>query len=822
MADIRFDFGFDDLDKLQAILKELQKSAKDIQKSMQTTGKTVSSDVEGLKKYATATKTISNEKKKLTTIEKEELRIKNRLETVNAKIKLSNTTEAQLLRQKEKQLRAINTQLRTGGANTNTWTKALGSFQFKFNALGNIASSVTSLISRSFNKAIRDAVKIIVDFDQAMADVKAITKATTKEFEQLRESAKALGGTTKFTATQVALLQKEYGKLGFSTKEILKAQAATLDLASATGSDLARSAEVAGSTVRGFRLNASETQRVVDVMADSFTSSALDIERFAESMKYAAPIAAEAGVSIEEVTAMLSVLADAGIHGSMAGTALRNIFSQLVGEGGNLQTKLKNLAKEGLTLAGAEDEVGKRAQTALLVLMNQIREIPKLTEQYNNAAGAAQQMADVQLDTLQGKVTILKSAWQGLILEMSDSKDNFDGIKGAINLLTASMNSLANAAANESLLAFGNTVFGGIQRRELRWMERQIIKVTEEIVNMEQPTINLGETIKGVWDNIKNLPRNIWNEIVPTDEAIVNTKELPKVLKILTDEQRKFTDEEQGWYDEILRSIGVIFPMTKDELDILADVYDEMNASISESTIKSKEETDAAILESTIKRTEEEIEAEEKLKKKRQDAVIASFDSASNIVSRYGSLVEAQKQKELSTVGDNAAKRLEIEKKYAKKQQGIAISESLINVAGGITKTFYEWGFPLGIPFAAALAAAGALEIATIKSQKFAKGGMINGEPHSRGGVNIEAEGGEYVINKRSTSKYKDLVEAINRDDQIRIIDAMSRDRKISLNNIGDPYNRKIYELMRSQERYGEDKEHYIIHKGNHIMKIKK
>ena len=255
--------------------------------------------------------------------------------------------------------------------------------------------------------------KVAADFEQSMAKVKAVSGATGAEFKKLEDNAKALGSTTRFTASEVSALQLEYAKLGFSSDEITKVTEATLNLAQATGSDLAQSAEVAGATLRGFGLDASETQRVTDVMAESFSSSALDMASFQNSMKYVAPVAKAAGVSIEETTAMLARMADSGIKGSQAGTSLRMIFQQLAAGGGDVTEKLSALASEGLTLDAAFDEVGRRAQTALLVLGENEDQTKKLTTAFENSTGAAKAMADIMDNTAEGAMKRMNSALEG-------------------------------------------------------------------------------------------------------------------------------------------------------------------------------------------------------------------------------------------------------------------------------------------------------------------------------------------------------------------------------------------------------------------------
>jgi len=314
------------------------------------------------------------------------------------------------------------------------------SFQTGLTNLGS-ALGVTFGASTIYS-GLRYGIGIIADFEASMSEVKAITMATGKEFEDLKKNALDLGAATKFTAKEVSQLQVAYGRLGFTTKEILNATKATLDLAAATGEDLAKSADVAGSTVRAFNFDASETQRVADVMAKSFNESALGLENFSEAMKYVAPVAANAGISLEQTTALLGVLADAGIRGSQAGTSLRKIISDL-GQGAApvLSKRLKEMAAAGLSGADAMDEVGRTAYTSLLVLSQNTAKVDKATESYKNATGAVSEMARIMQDNLTGDVTKLTSAFDGLILKLS-------GGTGILRDMTQGITSLINVSNN--------------------------------------------------------------------------------------------------------------------------------------------------------------------------------------------------------------------------------------------------------------------------------------------------------------------------------------------------------------------------------------
>jgi len=257
-------------------------------------------------------------------------------------------------------------------------------------------------------------------FEAEMSKVKAVSGATAEEFKALSDNAKDLGASTMFTAREVAQLQTEFAKLGFTATEITKVTESTLALAQASGSDLARAAEVAGSTLRAFGLDASETGRVTDVMATSFSSSALDMETFANSMSFVAPVAKSAGMSIEETSAMLAVLANAGIKGSKAGTALRRIISEIGATGKPVSEALKDLATQGIGLADAKDEVGRSAQSALLILSEGVDQIKPLTTEFENSAGAAKEMADIMGDNAFGASKRLESAMEGLGISIGE------------------------------------------------------------------------------------------------------------------------------------------------------------------------------------------------------------------------------------------------------------------------------------------------------------------------------------------------------------------------------------------------------------------
>ena len=285
------------------------------------------------------------------------------------------------------------------------------------------------------------ATKRGAEFAKALSGLEAVTGATNAEMNQLSNSAKALGSSTQFTSKEVVQLQTEFAKLGFTTKEILNATKSTLDLAASLDVGLGQAATIAGSTLRAFGLQTSETQRVVDVMAASTSSTALDFDALRESLKLVAPTSRAMNVSIEETTAMLGVLADNGLKGSIAGTGLSKTFIELNKKGIPLNEALKQVANSSDQLNTAIDLVGVVGSKSLLTLANNAPKIDTLTESFQNSAGAANELAETRLDNLAGDTTKLSSAWEGFLLSIEDGTGIFNTIaRGIVQATTALLN----------------------------------------------------------------------------------------------------------------------------------------------------------------------------------------------------------------------------------------------------------------------------------------------------------------------------------------------------------------------------------------------
>ncbi len=268
-------------------------------------------------------------------------------------------------------------------------------------------------------------------FAKQLSTLRAVSGASNEEMEALSESAKKLGSSTQFTAVEVAQLQTEYAKLGKTTPEILAATEATLDLAASLEVGLAEAATLAGSVVNSFGLQASDTQRVVDVLAKSTSSSSLDFNLLTESLKLAAPIARATGKSIEETAGLLGVLADNGVKGSIAGTGLSKVMSELNKKGLTFEEAYSKVNNSTDKLGVAQELVGEIGAKSLLNLANSEEAIGKLTTTLENSGGAAKAMAEIRLDNLEGDTTKLSSAWEGFLLSLEDGNGIFTQISRA-------------------------------------------------------------------------------------------------------------------------------------------------------------------------------------------------------------------------------------------------------------------------------------------------------------------------------------------------------------------------------------------------------
>lgn len=330
------------------------------------------------------------------------------------------------------------------------------------------------------------AIKVGSDFETQMSRVQAISGATGAELEELKDLAVQLGADTAFSAKEAAEGMENLASAGFSTSEIIQAMPGMLDLAASSGEDLASSADIAASTLRGFGFDASEAAHVADVLAANAANTNAAVADTGEAMKYIAPVAHTMGVSLEECAAAIGIMADAGIKGSQAGTTLRGALTRLAKPTDDMQETMDELGlsfydSEGkmksLTeitemlqdkMAGLTDEqkqsalvtlFGQESLSGMLALMDRgADDLAEMTEGYMNCNGAAQEMAETMQNNLQSQIEQLIGSFESMgIAVYEDIKEPLTETVKTLNDMSDAMLTAFNEDGLEGLVTeFGN------------------------------------------------------------------------------------------------------------------------------------------------------------------------------------------------------------------------------------------------------------------------------------------------------------------------------------------------------------------------------
>lgn len=299
-------------------------------------------------------------------------------------------------------------------------------------------------------RAFASGVKIIADFEKANSVLAGVLGKTVGEIKALSNSAEMLGRSTAYTATQVTGLQTELAKLGFGEGQIMSMQKAILDFATAMGVELADAAAFTGSTLRTFGLRASDTEDALNVLAVASDKSALGFSKLNTAMPIVGPVAKSIGLDIRDTASLLGVLANSGFDASSAATALRNIFLYLADSSSKLSKAigkpvktlpdlldgLDKLKKQGLSVGEALELTDKRAVAAFTTLVEGTASARDLRAALEDVNGAIDEKAQAQIDNIKGSVELLKSAWEGFILGMQNSKG---AIKSVLDWLTEAL-----------------------------------------------------------------------------------------------------------------------------------------------------------------------------------------------------------------------------------------------------------------------------------------------------------------------------------------------------------------------------------------------
>jgi TP901 family phage tail tape measure protein len=369
-------------------------------------------------------------------------------------------------------------------------TRASQAYQRQQQTAGNLAGKGAAAVAGGAGALYAGARMMTpgVEFDASMSRVQAITRLDkgdpdkAKQLQGLRNQSRELGGSTTFTAGQAADAQGYLGMAGFDPKAIKAAMPGMLNLAAAGGAELAQTADIASNIMSGLGMTADQMDKLGDVLVGTFTRSNTNLQMLGDTMKYAAPMAKTYGVELEVAAAMAGKLGDAGLQGSMGGTALSSIMNRLAAPpksaqkalaqlkiktadaNGNLRQmpdilkeiydKTKSLGtaqKGGLFKAIAGEEAVKGM--AQLVEQAGIGELQKLIATLRQTQGEAGKTSRVMADNLKGDLTTLSSAWQDLGIELEEQQDG--PLRSLAQTITGIIRSVKSWAAENPKLAAG-------------------------------------------------------------------------------------------------------------------------------------------------------------------------------------------------------------------------------------------------------------------------------------------------------------------------------------------------------------------------------
>lgn len=382
------------------------------------------------------------------------------------------------------------------GAEISDFSRAMSEVESKMSAVGAKLSGAGQAMATTFGAAggaiaagLGLAVNKSMDFESQISRVGAIAGASGKELDALRDSALELGASTSKSASEVAIAQEGLAALGFTATDVIAAMPGVISAAESSGADMAQTAEVMASALNIFGLEAAESTRVADILAQTANMSAADINDMGYALKYAGPVAANLGVSMEELSASIGIMTNAGLDGSSAGTALRAGLLSLLnpseqnskmmeamgvqmtdanGKFIGLSGVVKNLGESmnGMTdaqkTATLASLVGTEASSGFLALMNAgPAEIDKFTTSLENSGGASATAAAAMKDNLKGALEELGGAFETAQITIGTT------LTPAIQLVASLLTGLANAFNNlspgmQQFIAIGAAVTAGV------------------------------------------------------------------------------------------------------------------------------------------------------------------------------------------------------------------------------------------------------------------------------------------------------------------------------------------------------------------------
>lgn len=446
------DGGRKEMLALDRQMKDLQSSTKRTRtelKNLEKAGKT------GSQEYQNLTKTLKDQEKTLTECREKYNKLRDAVSLENKTLaelrnhlKLTQTALSKAVPGTEN-WKKLNAEVQQTKARLKELTSQSGQTKGALEKLSSVKAGALAAFAAIAGavRGVARAFQKIVDFEQANVNLSTIIGKNVKDIEALTYSAMELGRTTEYTASQVTLLQTELAKLGFKEGAIMQMQESVLHFATAIGTTLPEAAAMAGATLRMFGLDAKDTADTLGVLVQGANNSALSFSYYQTAMATVGPVAKTFGFSLRDTVALLGTLANAGFDASSAATATRNILLNLADSSGKLavalgkpvstfpelMSGLRQLKAQGVDLNTTLELTDKRSVSAFNTFLDGADAALALRDSLEDVNGVLKNTAEERINTVEGSVKLLQSAWEGLILSF---KESAGPIKSVIDWLT--------------------------------------------------------------------------------------------------------------------------------------------------------------------------------------------------------------------------------------------------------------------------------------------------------------------------------------------------------------------------------------------------
>lgn len=367
------------------------------------------------------------------------------------------------------ELKKLENQLNDTSSEANTFGDVL-----KANIAGEALIEGVKAVTSALTDMTKAMISVGSDFEASMSQVQAVSGATGSDFDKLNDKAKQMGASTKFTASEAADAFNYMAMAGWKTQDMLGGIDGILNLAAAGAEELGTTSDIVTDALTAFGESADQAGRLADVMAAASSNANTNIGMMGETFKYAAPLAGTLGYSMEDTAVAIGLMANSGIKASQAGTSLRSVFKRMAappktaaaamdalnfsmtdsdGKMKSLRTvmdelrgKFSNLS-ESEKMLRASQIAGGEAMSGFLAIINAApADYEKLTKAVDNSSGAAKNMADIMQNNLQGEMTKLQSATEGLGIAAYDKfgnvfKNSVKSVTDEVSGLTRQMES---------------------------------------------------------------------------------------------------------------------------------------------------------------------------------------------------------------------------------------------------------------------------------------------------------------------------------------------------------------------------------------------